>query len=117
MRIKLKDKFAQVCVWPGAVVPEDQIECLVKWFKSEFDVRIQYLETILTKPDLDKSKNPIPDSGNRSDVFFAVHNEDVLTFAMPKFQIGARWLDDAISEINGGNTLYPEDVGEYLSWK
>ncbi len=98
--IKLNDNFKQVCVWPGTVVG-DGVEDFVSWIKNEFDVRVQYLEEIKTNKD-------------RNDLFFAVHNEDVIKFAMPKLQIGGRWLDDVY--FNNQGYLYTERVVEYKCW-
>ena len=53
----------------------------------------------------------------RNDVFFAVHDKDISHFCLPRIQYGIRWLDDAISETNGGNRFYPERVNDYRSWE
>jgi len=113
--IELKENFTQVCVWPGTIVKEEQIPDMVEWFQDELGVRIQYLETIKTKPDVGDHANI---SGGRLDVFIAIHDEDVQKFAIPKLELGMRWIEDVLSEVNGyfENPIYPERVEEYKSW-
>ena len=107
--------YTQVCVFPGLLVDENKIqEDFIDQFKEVFDTRVQYLETILTKPDLDDPEN----TGGRSDVFFAVHQDDIGKFAVRRLQYGIRWIEDAMSNVNGYhlNPLYPEYVEGYKSW-
>ena len=106
--------YTQVCVFPGIIVDEDKIQEFVDRIKEVFDTRVQYLETILTKPDLDDPEN----TGGRSDVFFAVHQDDIGKFAVKRLQYGIRWIEDAMSNANGYhlNPLYPEYVEGYKSW-
>ena len=106
--------YTQVCVFPGLIVDENKIEEFTDQIKEVFDTRVQYLETILTKPDLDDPEN----TGGRSDVFFAVHQDDIAKFAVRRLQYGIRWIEDVLSKANGYhlNPLYPEYVKEYKSW-
>ena len=106
--------YTQVCVFPGLLVDEDKIQEFIDQIKEVFDTRVQYLETILTKPDVDDPEN----TGGRSDVFFAVHQDDIGKFAVKRLQYGIRWIEDAMSNINGYhlNPLYPEYVEGYKSW-
>lgn len=106
--------YTQVCVFPGLLVDENKIQEFIDQFKEVFDTRVQYLETILTKPDLDDPEN----TGGRSDVFFAVHQDDIGKFAVKRLQYGIRWIEDAMSNVNGYhlNPLYPEYVEGYKSW-
>lgn len=107
--------FIQVVVWPGTVLNEDtELESFNKFFMDEFKVRVQYLETIATKPDLGDTR---PDAGDRKDVFFAIHEGDVSKFTFPKIQIGARWIEDVLSKGNYRDPIYPERVFKYMSWK
>ncbi len=108
--VKLHKDYPIVCVWPGTGLPEGQEQDLVDWFKTEFGVKVQFLEVIFTKPDRgDKG----PEAGGRSDVFFAVHKEDVMKFAMPKIQIEARWLEDVLDKGNYRSPIYPHRVFDY----
>jgi hypothetical protein len=107
--IDRKDGFAQVAVWPGTTLDSEEVETFEKWVESDLGARCQFLEVITTKPD---SSGP----GGRSDLFFAVHQDDIERFSIARLQHGMRWLDDAISLANGGNQLYPARVECYRSW-
>ncbi len=106
---KLDTNFTQVCVWPGTVVGKTrkEIKEFVQWGLTEFGVRLQYLEEIETKPD---GTGP----GGRSDLFFAIHSEDVGKFAVPRIAYGIRWIEDVFGNHQGH--LYPDRVAEYKSW-
>ena len=114
--VKRKDNFTQVCIWPGTLMNEEQIPEFEEWFKEEFGTRVQYLESIETAPDRDENGYQVEGTGGRHDVFFAVHSEDGGKFAIPRLGMGIRWVEDAVSSINGGNRLYPARVNYYCSW-
>ena len=82
------------------------------------NVRVQYLEEIETLPDRDEDGVEDPDTGGRNDLLFAVHEDDVMEFAVPRLQIGIRWIEDAVGEWNNKNgyIIYPERVKEYRIW-
>ena len=108
--------YTQVCVFPGLLVDEDKIqEEFIDQFKEVFDTRVQYLETILTKPDVGDQSG---ETGGRSDVFLAVHQDDIAKFAVRRLQYGIRWIEDAMSNANGYhlNPIYPEYIEGYKSW-
>lgn len=109
--VKLKEGFSQVCVWPGTVMDDSRSEEFEQWFLDNVEVRVQYLETILTNPDKDKQGLPVPETGGRQDVFFAIHNDDLMKFVLPKLQLGARWLEDVYGNKQG--YLYPRRVALY----
>ena len=106
--------YTQVCIFPGLLVDQDEIQEFTDQIKEVFDTRVQYLETILTKPDVDDPEN----TGGRSDVFLAVHQDDIEKFAVRRLQYGIRWIEDALSNVNGYhlNPIYPEYVEGYKSW-
>ena len=114
MNVTLKEGFVQVCVWPGTVVGAEQVEDFEQYFRDEVGVRVQYLEEIKTAPDY-KDGYPVEGTGGRTDCFFAVHNDDVMKFAMPKLRMGVRWLEDMYG--NGHGALYPERVAAYQCWE
>ena len=109
------NEFSQVCVWPGTVVGNEkeqkEFEAIMK---KQFGVRVQYLEEIKTAPDF-QNGCPVKDTGNRSDLFFAVHNEDVGKFAIPRLQVGIRWIEDVLAN-EGKTSLYPKSVKKYKTW-
>lgn len=107
--------FTQVAVWSGVVVGPSNIEGLVEFFATEFNgTRVQYIREVETSPDLSASGMPIMGTGGRNDVLFAVHEDDIGKFAVPRLAYGMRWLDDVYG--NGQGHLYPADVRELLSW-
>ena len=112
--VTLNEGFTQVCVWPGTVVLNcDDAEHTTKdfedWIMKEFKSRAQYLEEIKTGPTPGEEG-----TGNRNDLFFAVHTEDLGKFAVPRLKYGIRWIEDVYG--NDGGYLYPERVAKYQSW-
>ena len=125
MNIKLKNGFTQVCVWPACVVVnnkkvsdqsnQDKINKFEQSMFNNFRTRIQYLEEIKTKPDHDEHKL-IEGTGGRNDLFFAVHNEDIGQFAVPRLTMGIRWIEEVLASDNYRCQIYPNRVFEYVSW-
>ncbi|MBL8682523.1 MAG: hypothetical protein JNK05_25370 [Myxococcales bacterium] len=78
--------------------------------------RVQFLEVIETLPDRDARGQVVPDTGGRSDVLFAVCEEDYSSeFNVERMVRGVRWLEDTVSKSNRPNgILYPERVLDYL---
>jgi len=116
MNIELQKDFEQVCVWPGTVVGKEKIEDFERFIDDIFKTRIQYLEEISTFPDTDSSGKVVPETGGRNDVFFAIHNEDVGKFAVPRLQYGIRWIEDVLAEGNYTSKIYPTRVFDYCCW-
>lgn len=102
------EEFGQVCVWPGTLVGGD-VDAFVKFMLLELKTRVVYLEEIETLPG---KGGP----GGRNDLFFAVHEDDIGRFTVPRLSMGIRWIEDAISQANGGNQIYPERIEEYRTW-
>lgn len=102
MNVARKEGFVQVCVWPGTLVGADNVADFEKFILDELGTRVQYLEEVQTAPDM-KNGFPVEGTGGRNDVLFAVHNDDVMKFAIPRFQYGMRWLEDVYG--NGGGDL------------
>lgn len=110
--------YQQVCIWPGTLVVEtaemqnmtieERIASFETFMKEEFGVRVKYLEEVKTNPEL-KDGVPVPNTGGRNDLFFAVHNEDIGKFAVPRLRAGIRWYEDVVS-YNGHSYLYPQEV-------
>ena len=113
--IKLNANFRQVCTWPATIVGKDSIQAFEQFMLDELGTRVQYLEEIQTAPDRDADGYAVRDTGGRNDVLFAVHDEDVMKFAIPRLQYGMRWLEDVYG--NGDGALYPERVAEYQCWE
>ena len=112
--VKLNEGFTQVCVWPETSLGGSTGKEFEEWVLTNFGTRVQFLETIVTNPDLDSVGDVVPETGGREDLFFAVHNEDIAKFAIPRLVVGIRWIEDVYG--NGGGYLYPARVAEYKSW-
>lgn len=113
MNVALKEGFRQVCVWQGTLVGADNVADFEQFVQAELGTRVQYLEEILTAPDM-VGGYPVEGTGGRNDVLFAVHDDDIMKFAVPRFQYGMRWLEDVYG--NGQGNLYPARVVDYMCW-
>ena len=111
------ESYNQVCVWPGTLLPPDQVENFVNYF-AENGFRIQHLETIMTQPDRGQDGLEEPETGGRSDIFFAVHDDDIMRFAIPRLQMGIRWIEDVLDNEarETEHSIYPVRVQEYRTW-
>jgi hypothetical protein len=96
-------KFSQVCVWAATLVKPEEVPAVVAFFKDEFNVRVKYLETVVTLAGQGGE-------GGRHDVFLAVHEDDIPKFAVPKLTVGVRWWEDVLN--NGEGSIYPSDIRE-----
>lgn len=114
-----KPRYSQVCIWPGTTLGDHTPEDFEKNLLERLKTRTQFLEIIYTKPDINPHTGEcVTGTGGRPDLFFAVHEEDVMGFAIPRLGMGIRWVEDALSEVNGydSNPIYPERVKGYMSW-
>lgn len=103
-------EFSQVCVWESTLVGEGKkVDEFVEFIAEEFGTRAVYLEEVVTGPG-DAGE------GGRNDVFFAIHNDDVAKFAVPRMAYGIRWIEDVFDNHSERGTLhiYPdvEDLRE-----
>lgn len=112
---KLNEGFSQVCVWPGTLMGDNTPEDFEKFMLENFNVRTQFLEVIFTYPDVENGKI-VEETGERSDIFFAIHIEDIAKFAVPRLQYGIRWIEDVLSNANYRMNIYPERVFAYKTW-
>lgn len=103
-----ENKFTQLCVWPGTILEENEINDFEEWIKDTFNVRVKYHTQVKTNPDLDENNNIVPDTGGRNDLFFYIHSDDILHFAVKRLQIGMRWWEDVI-KYNDNSHWYSEE--------
>lgn len=120
--VKCKEGFTQVCVWQNTLVrsikgSNKEPAEFENWMKEQFGVRVQYLEEIETKPDIDSTGNIINGTGGRIDTFFAIHQDDIMKFAILRLQVGIRWIEDVLAPVNYTSPIYPERVFKYQTWK
>lgn len=118
MNIELQEGFTQVCIWPGTIVcdKEHTSEDFIKFMKDQFNTRIQYLEEITTNPDIDINGQIVEGTGGRNDVFFGVHKDSVMKFAVPRLTTGIRWIEDVLAKENYNSPIYPKRVFGYVKW-
>ena len=110
--VDLPPGYTQVCVWPGTVVGEDQLEEFKQFLLDEMGCRVEYLETIETVADGVVGGG----EGGRLDIFLAIHDDDVAGFSVQRFALGIRWIEDVLSEVNYTSPIYPTRVYHYRSW-
>lgn len=111
--VERTEDFQQVCVWPGTTLDSGAEQEFVDFVLKELGTRIQFLEVVFTFPDT-KNGEPVEDTGGRSDIFFAVHRDDIMKFALPRLKFGMRWIEDVY--LNGNGYLYPDRIEKYRSW-
>lgn len=112
-----KAKFNQVCVWRGTFVGAENIAEFVQYMRTELGARVQYLEEIYIEPGQAYEPRPADKEKYRCELFFAVHDDDVVKFAIPRLSYGISWVEDVLSEINGAAYMYPERVKQYKTWE
>jgi len=115
--VKQKEMYDQVCVWAGTTIKTEEADVFVKHFKNN-GWRVQFLETIITRPNTDAAGCDEADTGGRDDAFFAIHNDDLLKFSIPRLQMGIRWIEDVLDNESrmSDHSIYPERVKRYRCW-
>ena len=106
------EKYTQLCVWPGIIIGADKKEEFEQFIKTEMNTRVKYYPEVETLPDLDKNKEPIPDTGGRNDLFFYVHSDDISKFAVPRLSMGIRWWEDVVKYNDNSRHLYTAEFLE-----
>jgi len=94
------------CVWPGAVLPLGESgKYLVRYFKENYDINIEYLGQAKTLPNRGVK-------GGRIDQIFNVYLDSIDHFKKIKEKIGAEYAKDIVRA--GKHRLYNERI--YLSY-
>jgi len=117
--VERPDKFRQVCVWEATVVGPHTKDVgeFEKFMRNEYHVRVKYLEEIKTFPDLNREGKLVEGTGNRNDLFFAVHEDDIARFAGQHLKLGIRWVEDVLAKHNYRQPIYPSRVFDYKIWE
>ena len=100
------ENFKQLCVWPGTIVGQEEIENFESFFKDEMGVRIKYAEEVLTNPNPGET---LEQSGGRNDLLFFIHDEDIDGFAVVRLSMGIRWWEDVV-KYNDNSYLYSQEI-------
>lgn len=95
------DKFSQLVVWEGTIVPPNQFEEFENWIFENFNTRAKHFRQVETLAGLGGE-------GGRVDCLFWIHEDDVPQFAVKRLPFGFRWWEDVLS--NGGGVLYAEEL-------
>lgn len=94
LNVPLLDWFQQVCVWEWTVVqPDNTPKDFEDFMLNELWTRVQYLEEVKTWPTIKEWKK-VSWTGGRNDLLFAVHNDDIQTFALKRLNFWMRWIED-----------------------
>ena len=109
--------YTQVCVWPDQILPGTNIKNFIQYFRDQ-GFRIQHLETLITSCDRDNFGVPIPETGGRIDVIFAIHDDDLMRFCTSILRKKVRWIEDVLdNEARKKNySTYPLRVHKYRTW-
>lgn len=99
-----KDPFVQLCVWPGCCINEEgsptpeKIKEFEQFMAENFyGTRVKFIEEV-----------KVEGTGDRPDLFFYVHTEDLGRFAVPRLAYGIRWWEDVVD--NKSHLIYPQEV-------
>lgn len=92
----MSNPFTQVVVWPHTLLGEGNTEAdFQKFITENFDARIKLI-----------GEHRI--SGDRTDLLFFIHSEDIPKFAVARLSWGMRWLEDVMA--NDGSYRPPLDI-------
>jgi len=98
-------EYNQLVVWVGVILKEAEYPSFIEQMKEEIGTRIEVRESFTTDPTPN-----MPDTGGRYDLIFAVHEDDISSFAIKRLQIGGMsWWEDYLD--NNPN-IVPEDILE-----
>ena len=103
------EKFNQLCVIHGLALGAENVKEFEQIIETRTGCRVMFLMEVVTNPDLDENRNPVPNTGGRTDVLFYVHDDDMTKFAVPRLQLGIRWWEDVV-KYNDNSHLYSKEV-------
>lgn len=106
-------EFKQVVVWPATLVGAENVADFEQFMMEVLGARCKYIEEVKTLPDM-KNGEPVEGTGDRNDLLFYVHSDDIVKFAITRLPYGMRWIEDVYG--NDGGYLYPERISEYRIW-
>lgn len=104
-----------VVLWPGTLMGDHTAQEFADFMKADFNVDAQFLEEVTTGPDREPSGLPIPGSGDRIDLLFAINPTTMGNFPVKRLAFGMRWLDDALDQ--DAYKIYPARLKQYLQPK
>lgn len=112
--------YQQIVVWHECCLGESSAEDFEKFILDKLGARCKFLEQVTTLPDVIDGKVQ-KDTGGRYDILFAVHKDDVPSFAVKRFAYKMRWWEDVLDNmINKVDVpIYSDEVLEKYpyGWK
>lgn len=100
----MDDDFKQLCVIQGCKLGESTEDDFINIFKKDFGVRVKFCEEVITNGSKERNEE-----GGRTDIFFYIHDDDILDFAFKRIAFGVRWWEDVVV-YNDGAYLYPQAI-------
>ena len=83
-------------------------ESFEKYIRNELNSRVKFAERVYTLPDRNENGSIVNGTGDRSDVLFYIHDEDISKFAVPRLAYGIRWWEDVF--YNEGQGIYRRET-------
>jgi len=111
------NKFNQLCVLSGTLMPDGGSKEFEEYFKNQMGVDVKFEREVKTLPDVDDNGRGVAGTGGRNDIFFYISNSHMSKFAIARLSMGIRWWEDVLE--NGSEKIYPEEiVAQYKNtWK
>lgn len=100
------EAYDMLCVCHGVELTRDNIPNLNAFLREEFGIthNVRVVGTVLTIPTPGNEKK---EPGNRSDLFFLLHKDDVMRLAnVKRLEVGIRWWEDIY--FNHCEDIYPQ---------
>lgn len=99
-----------VCVWPGTLVGQEDVEVFNSTMSEQLGIKITYLEEVVTNPNPGET---LEESGGRNDVFFEMDENDLDEVMFPFMIMNILPImgitQYSIDQINE-NKLYPQEI-------
>lgn len=89
----IPNPFTTLVIWQGTVLKDEEIPKMIAWF-GDMGYRIKFMESTSTLPDR-KNGVDVPNTGNRTDVLFYIHSEDISRFSIFRVRTNdMKWWHD-----------------------
>ncbi len=95
--------FTQVCVWPFTICPPEDAASFEAFILDKFGSRAKYI-----------GENKV--SNEQTDLLFYIASEDIPKFAVARFGVGIRWLEDVVANESARGGYYPRPKGVETTW-
>ena len=99
-----------VCVWPGTLVGQEDVEVFNSTMSEQLGVKITYLEEVVTNPNPGET---LEESGGRNDVFFEMDEDDLDEVTLPFMMMDIfpiMNVDEELMNKMNETKLYPQEV-------